>query len=300
METKSHHVLIGSFVILFMASLFIFLVWASKFEGGREYSEYDIYFEESVLGLDKSSSVLFNGIPVGDVLEIAIDTENTQLVYVGVKIRTDVPILEGTTATLAMQGITGVLSVQVMGGPPGGQPLVAKPGEARPVIPSTPSPIAEFFVSAPDLIHKAAETLTRINRILGDENIQNISQSISNVETLTEGLAGEVETLRGGMVALKDTLNSAQSIFENELQPAAKEFRLLARQANQLVARVDQLVADNQENVTAFTGNSLPEINLLLLDIRDLTQTLNSLIGRLEENPSEIIFPRKDPEYEVE
>lgn len=135
METKAHHVLIGSFVILFMASLFIFLVWASKFEGGREYSEYDIYFEESVLGLDKSSAVLFNGIPVGDVLEIGIFSENTQLVHVGVKIRADVPILEGTTATLAMQGITGVLSVQVKGGPSGNQLLVAKSGEERPVIP---------------------------------------------------------------------------------------------------------------------------------------------------------------------
>ena len=300
METKAHHVLIGSFVIIFMASLFGFLVWASKFERGVDYDEYDIFFAESVLGLDRSSSVLFNGIPVGEVKSIQIAEDDPSKVRVMVAINDEVPIQEDTVATLAMQGLTGVLSVQVKGGSPGSALLQAKPGQDRPVIESIPSPLEEFFGGAPELLQKAGETLTRINRILGDDNIERITTTLENVEILSQSLAAEEQNIRESIVALKETLVTTERMLENDLAPAAAEFRQLAENADSLVANLDLIVSENRENINTFTSATLPEMTLLVKDLRELSKSITALAERLEDNPAEIIFPRKDPEYDVD
>ena len=300
METKAHHVLIGSFVIIFMASLFGFLVWASKFERGVDYIEYDILFEESVFGLNRASSVLFNGIPVGEVKTIDIDERDPSKVRVTVKIKEGMPIQEDTVATLAMQGLTGVLSVQIKGGMGDSPPLEAKPGEERPVIPSVPSPLEEFFGGAPELLQKAGETLTRLNRILADDNIERIPATLANVETLTQALAEEEQNIRASLSSLKETLAATERMMQDDLQPAAAEFRDLSQKADDLVANLNAVIEENRGSITTFTNTALPELTLLVKDLRELSQSITSLAEQLEENPSELLFPRKDPEYEVE
>lgn len=300
METKAHHVLIGAFVIIFMASIFGFLVWASKFERGVDYKEYEIYFEESVFGLDPSSSVLFNGIPVGKVISIDVAKDDPRKVRVIVEIDEDIPIQEDTVATLAIQGLTGVLSVQIKGGSPGSPPLEAKPGQERPIIQSIPSPLEEFFGGAPELLQKAGETLTRVNKILADENIASITAILDNLESVSHTLAGEEENIKKSIAGLKETLEDAQRMFENDIAPAANDFRELAAKADHLVENLDLIVSENRENIHSFTSTTLPELTLLVRDLRDLSKSIKTLADRLEESPSELIFPRKEPEYEVE
>ena len=299
METKAHHALIGTFVIVFMASLFGFLVWASKFEGSQNYKDYDVYFAESVLGLDKASSVLFNGIPVGQVTDISIPAQNPQLVLVTIKIKSDVPILEDTTATLAMEGITGVLAVQIKGGAAGSPPLKPGKGEKRAVIPAVPSPIEELFVGIPHLVQKAAETLNRINQVLGDENIQSFNDMLSNFKLTSETIAAEAGNIKDIIGSMKDILGDIEGIVEQDLAPAGSEIKVLTQKANQLLATVDKLVDENGDNITAFTA-SLPELGLLITELRQAVRSINALAESLDEDPSELIFPRTDPEYDVE
>lgn len=300
METKAHHVLIGSFVIIFMASLFGFLVWASKFERGVDYKEYEIYFAESVFGLNRSSSVLFNGIPVGEVVSIDIAKNDPSKVQVIVKINEELPVQEDTVATLAMQGLTGVLSVEIKGGSPGSPPLEPKPGQDRPVIQSVPSPLAEFFGGAPALLQKAGETLTRINQILADDNIERITKTLDNIESLSQTLADEEDNIKSSLASLKATLETAERMLREDLGPAAGEFRELAEKADNLVENLDLIVSENRENINSFISATLPELTFLVRDLRELSKSISSLADRLEEKPSEIIFPRKDPEYDVD
>lgn len=300
METKAHHALIGTFVIVFMASLFGFLVWASKFESTKNYKDYDIYFAESVLGLDKASSVLFNGIPVGQVTDIAIPAHTPQLVLVTIKVKSDVPILKDTTATLAMQGITGVLAVQIKGGAPGSPPLKPEKGQKRAVITAVPSPFEELFVGIPHLVQKAAETLNRINEVLGDKNIQNFNDALANFKLTSQTIASEAGNIKDIIASMKNILADTESIMENDLKPAGAEIKLLTEKANQLINTVNKLVQENGDNITSFTTTSLPELGLLIEELRQTAQSISSLARSLEEDPSELIFPRKEPEYDVE
>jgi len=299
-ENRANYHLIGAFVIISLISLFAFLIWLAKIDIDQKYKEYDIYFSESVSGLTKASQVTFNGIPVGDVRDITIAPNDPSLVRVHIRIEEEIPILEDTGATLAMQGITGVLFVQIIGGQPGSPPLVAKPGEEYPVIPSQPSTMAELFGGGGDLINRAMQTFENLNQILSQENVDSITQLLNNLESLSGDLAAEGDTIRQTLQGLRDTIDTANSLFDQDLKPAAAEFRTLSQKMNSLVENVDKLVVENRENITGFTGTTMPELNLLIIDLRKLSQTFTELAERLEENPADIIFTRPEPEYEVE
>lgn len=299
MENKAHYTLIGAFVLATLISLFIFLIWLAKFDIDQRWAEYDIQFEESVFGLTDASPVTYNGIPVGDVLDISLMPNDPSKVVVTIKIKEETPIREDTEATLGMQGITGVLFVQIIGGEANSPPLKPKPGQDRPVIPSRASTMEEFFGGSGDLIKNAMETFERLNRIMSDDNINRISGTLDNVQALSNNLAAEGETIQETLRSLRDTLTAANDMLNSDLKPAAGEFKKLAANANSLVERLDSVLAATQGDFTDFSHSSLSELGLLIGDLRSLTQSLTDLSERLEDQPSEIIWKRKDPEYEA-
>ncbi len=300
MENKANYHLIGAFVIISLISLFAFLIWIARIDFDQEYKEFDIYFSESVFGLTKASQVTYNGIPVGDVRNITIAKDDPSKVMVRIRIKEEIPILEDTMATLGMQGITGVLFVQIIGGQPGSLPLVSKEGQERPVIPSRPSTLEEFFGGGGDLINRAMQTFERLNLLFSTENIESFTQTLNNIESLSGDLAEEGETIQQTLQGLRDTIKTAERLFQQDIKPAAEEFRQLSQKANQLVNNLDQLVTENRENISRFTGATMSELKLLISDMRELTQAITALAERLEENPSDIIITRPESEYEVE
>jgi len=300
MENKAHYTLIGAFVLALLISLFVFLIWLAKFDLDQKYVEYDIFFSESVFGLDNASPVTYNGIPVGEVLDISIAPNDPSKVRVTIQVEEETPVQEDSMATLGMQGITGVLFVQILGGEPGGVLLKPKEGQDRAVIPSTPSALGELLGGGGDLIQNALETFERVNQMLSNDNIKMVTDTLANVESLTGDLAAEGDTIRAMIQDLKATVANANDMLTKDLRPATANLASLSEKADSLISRLDALVADNSGQLTDFTHQGLPELQLLLSDLRALSQSLNVLTSKLAERPSEIIFKTQDPEYEVD
>lgn len=300
MENKAHYTLIGAFIIALLISLFVFLIWLAKFDIDQKYKEYDIYFSESVSGLTDASQVSYNGIPVGEVRDILISPNDPSKVLVTIRIKEETPVLINTEVTLGMQGITGVLFVQIVGGQPGSPELEAKEGEPRPVIKSRPSTLEEFFGGSGELIKNAVETFTRVNRIMSDDNIDRISEVLDNFENLSSDIAAEGDTIRATLKDLQATVATANDVFRNNLEPASVELLAVTQNANALMIRLDAFVAESSGGLIEFSKQGLPEFRLLISDLRGLSQSLTDLTNRLEERPSALIFKTKDPEYEVD
>src|SRR5882757_2060022 len=112
METRSNHVLVGTVVLILLAVLALFFVWIARVNGGSE-KEYDVFFKQSVDGLNKGSAVAFSGVPSGQVKEIALWKPDPQFVRVRISVKEDTPVLEGTTATIEGVGFTGVSQIQL-------------------------------------------------------------------------------------------------------------------------------------------------------------------------------------------
>ncbi|MCK5041209.1 MAG: MCE family protein [Sphingomonadales bacterium] len=309
METRAHHLLIGAFMVVMVASFLGFLIWLAKIDIDQEFGEYDIYFDESVAGLTKSSVVQYNGIPVGQVWDIRIDPNNPNRVLVKVEIESDIDIYEDSVAVLAMQGITGVAFVQIEGGSAEAAILQAD-GDVAPIIKSRISAIQELFTGAPDFINEAIGVVNKINELLNEENRASIGNILRNMDDVSQNFAEGTEDIAAVVTELNRSIKSvgdaAEAIaevatgIEGELEDVLNELDGVLSGANKLMEQLNDLVYENEGAVTTFTNGTLPEISRLVIDARRLAIVLSSLAENLEDDPTGLIFSPSKPEYSPE
>lgn len=209
METRANHLAVGSFVLAAIAGLIGFVLWLGKAEIDREFDAYHIYFSGSVSGLTAASTVRYRGVPVGTVRDIRIDPGNSELVLVTIEVTQGTPIKDDAVAALEMQGITGLVNVQITGGSKNSALLESKTGELLPVIASVPTKLEELFEDVPNLLARATVLLDRAMLLLSDENLIAFTQTLANVQGLTADIAessGEFKTLSSDVSTIAATI----------------------------------------------------------------------------------------------
>ncbi|MGB0576726.1 MAG: MlaD family protein [Alphaproteobacteria bacterium] len=108
METRASYLLVGSFVLVLTAALIAVVVWLGGKGLDQKNVRYASYFAGDVTGLGIGNAVRYRGVPVGSVVNIAIDPKNVERVRVIMEVDETTPIKTDTVAQLALQGITGV------------------------------------------------------------------------------------------------------------------------------------------------------------------------------------------------
>src|SRR4051794_19697240 len=106
METRGSHVLVGSFVLVMLALVFVAVIWLGRGELAREQVFYDIYFTGSVTGLNTGAPVRFSGVQIGRVDAIDIDPGNIERVRVTIQVDRPDVIRADAVASLELQGVT--------------------------------------------------------------------------------------------------------------------------------------------------------------------------------------------------
>ena len=92
METRASYMIVGAFVFLLFASAMGFVIWLGKLELDKSVNLYEIGFTGSVTGLSVASPVRYRGIPVGQVTDIQIDSENVERIDVTIEVDSDIRI----------------------------------------------------------------------------------------------------------------------------------------------------------------------------------------------------------------
>ena len=139
METDKHYFYEGLFIIIFSIAAAFFAVWLAS-TGRHDDVLYRIHFPDSVSGLAVGDSVKFRGVDVGTVKSMLIDPDDARLVLVEVMLRKETPVKTDTRAVLTLQGITGVVFIDLNGGDPAARPLLAVTPQGKvPEIPSEKS-----------------------------------------------------------------------------------------------------------------------------------------------------------------
>src|SRR5512132_4540322 len=124
METDKHYFFEGLFIIGFSIAAALFAVWLGS-TGRHDDVVYRIHFPDSVSGLAVGDPVKFRGVDVGTVKTMALDRDNPRLVLVEARLRKDTPVKTDTRASLQMKGITGVVFIELNGGDPKAETLLA-------------------------------------------------------------------------------------------------------------------------------------------------------------------------------
>jgi len=325
METRAHHLLIGSFTLAVVVAGFLFVLWIGKLEIDRRFAYYDIAFDQSVSGLSVTADVRYQGIPVGEVTRIWIDPNQPDRVRVTIAVehRDDIRIRENTVATLEYQGVTGVAIIQLETGPPvdeNGNPVpelkaVFDPLGDLPRIPSRRSGLDSIFASFPKLLERTEEVLVEVRDLLRD-NRDSVGKTLENVEAITRvirdqedeirklladaaKISGDLSASTGDIKELVGELRSlsttAKTVLESDVVKTLDSVAFAASSIGVLAEDGSRLIQSNEEAVEAFTSQGLAQFALLIAEFRILVSTLDRVAQRLESDPSSFIFGGAPP-----
>jgi len=311
METRANYVWVGAVSLVLLGLLAVFIVWLAQL-GTANRSDYDIFFEQSVGGLANGSEVTFQGVPAGQVQAIELWDKDPRFVRVRVSIKNDIPILQGTTASISAS-FTGVSTIS-LGGAVRGAPAITEPGpEGVPVIPAEPGGLGEILASAPLLLERVATLTDRLTRLLSDENQASISGILANTDRMSAEFASMAPEFRAALVelqgtlaqstetldAFESTLRSTDSLLVNEGQSLARELRGTLQSANRAASALEATLQDTRPAARELAQTTLPLANATLQDLRRTSEALRAVTERIEaEGATSLIGGSKLPDYE--
>jgi phospholipid/cholesterol/gamma-HCH transport system substrate-binding protein len=314
METRANYAVIGAFVIVATLAVAAFVLWLGQSQFSRDYKAYDIIFEGPV-SLEDGSAVRYIGIKVGEVSTVRIDRADPSKVRARIRIDRETPVKTDSTASIQLAGITGVTFVQISAGSPTSRLLEARPGEPVPVIKAEKTQLDQLVAGGAQVLGQANDTMERVKKLLTDENIDSISASLKNIETITTKLAAEdglIDRANGTMKDLSRASNEFASASESVgtfSTNANQELAGLSGQLDSLLAEVTKVVA-SADAVMEQGGDTVRVVNSLLegpatgvvedsrlaaQDLRILISRMDRLTRELEQNPQSMLVGEPAP-----
>jgi phospholipid/cholesterol/gamma-HCH transport system substrate-binding protein len=309
MERNANYALVGFTTFILFIGAIVFAIWLARIAFGREYDLYDIRFVGPVQGLTQGGDVDFNGIKVGEVTHIALDPTDPSRVIARARVTSDVPIRKDSYATLDPQGITGVNYVQITAGTRT-QPLLKDtvPHGQIPVIQTKPGVFSNLLQGSGTILARTSEALDRINRLLSDQNLKDMSGTFSDVHAITTEARARKQIFADADAAVRNLDQASQSIKQlsdhadqlvtgdgkrglHDIADAAGQIKAAAQSANSLLAKLEG-------PTTNFANAGLPELTRAIASLQQAAESLNRLSRELEESPQALIS--KAPAKEVD
>lgn len=312
METRSNHILVGGVVMALLAALIAFTVWLAGLNQGAT-KDYDIFFRQSVDGLNRGAGVTFAGVPSGQVKEIELWGPNPEFVRVRISVDEKLPVLIGTTATIGSTGFTSPSIIQLAGAAKGAPPITELGPAGVPTIPTRTAGLGALLNNAPQLIERLSVLTERMTEILSDENQNYFTGILKNVDRASGSLADRAPDLKLVMadarLAIKQAQQSAQAFgslansgtatVDQDVRPMIADLRKTIAAAEASMKNLDATIAAAKPGLTSLSAETIPETNLLIRDLRTMSESLGSVATKIDQQGAgALLGGGKLPDYE--
>ena len=308
MERDANYVAVGAFILLVMAMAVGFVLWYTDANDKQDYDLYEIYFTGSVSGLDRGSPVRYLGVDVGRVRRLSIDKHDASRILAIAEIDHEAPISAATRASLGLQGVTGLLFINLKEVPNIDKSVPLPQGERYPVIPSIASDFDVFLSSLPEVVGRANDLVTRVGRVFSDENLNGLAETVKSLRAATAGLPqtsqnitklvdelrGTVKEIDGAALALRGMSEEARP----EVKTALAKLTETANNLAQASERMDRFTQKSEAQLGHFSEQGLFELERLVRETRSAAREFRDLSRSLRDNPSQILY--EPPESGVE
>ena len=231
--TRAQKLRLGIFLSVSIALL---VGWVGMLVGSavlEKRDDYYIRFTGSIAGLDRGSQVRYNGVRVGRVEGIRIEPEHVESVRVEITMTAGTTIKADTVATLEMQGITGLKSIELSGGTNAARTL---PIGSR--IPAVDSDFAVLVERGKSIAAKLDQVVGNLARITGGETGERLLGTVTEVEQTVKTVHGILTENREGTKALVDHANT----FMVGLDKLVSEVRGTMKNAQTAVRKVAEWI----------------------------------------------------------
>jgi phospholipid/cholesterol/gamma-HCH transport system substrate-binding protein len=327
---KTSSFLVGLFVTLGLVLGTVLVIWvgASRyFEPGNRYATY---FDESVQGLQKDSTVKYRGVDVGRVERIRVAPDN-HLVEVVMKIDLTEDIRKGMAAELKSAGITGIMFVELARVAPGEKVSTPKITFAteHPVIPSRVSTMQRVFSRVEEVMEKMKAvdfegvsdqfktTGKAAERFFDGPRTRALVDNLERTTLRIDGTVARVDNvLSGGRLEKVEAELDALGRLNAKLSKDIEDARIPDRsaEAKRVLDEALSLLADARRELKAMrlseTGQAAarisgelegeqqamtPALRGAVDNLRRTSEELKGLLERLRAVPSEALFGEPPP-----
>lgn len=300
MEREANYAAVGAFVVLVLVLGTLFVYWYSDSREHRDYTRYEIYFEGSVSGLERGSAVRYLGVDVGRVVDMRVDPRDAGRVQVIVDIDSSAPVSGKTAAELSLQGVTGLLYIDLISNTRNRKLTNAVPSQKYPVIRSARSSFDVFLSSLPEIVGLTKEVVERANLLLSDANIAAVSNSLHSIDKASAQLPDTLREVNALVVELRGTAADIRTVAQSvnrTTESVGPQFTAAMQRVNEVAdnlvgasAQLEKLIKDNRTDLRSFTRDTLPEFERFLREGRSAARELSELAHGLREDPSQLLY----------
>jgi phospholipid/cholesterol/gamma-HCH transport system substrate-binding protein len=269
-KENRQYLIVGLFVIIGIIVVIGVFLWFSE-RNRQQYNTYLAIFNEAVDGLNSSSVVKYNGVEIGAVQKIELNSKDLKQVYVYLNIQQQIPINAGTIATLKPQGITGLSYIDLQL-PDVANPLqLLKPHNSPPypIIATKPSLMYNLTQHAQSISQNIQDLTDKLNILLSDTNIKHISGVVSNLDQISSKLSNSVSSIKDLSASISQTSDSA----------------------NNLLNTINDTTLQNLNSVI------MPNLNSTLESLSQSSSELQEFLLTIDHNPSMLIRGRVTPKF---
>ena len=303
MENRNSYTIVGMFFIACLTAFAIFIWWmTSKNNTKVDFKEYYIHTTELPSGLKVDSTVKFIGVPAGSVSDINFVDDKNALINITMKIREDLPIKADSIASIEVQAISGVASINISRGTKD-----FKPGD-KPILKLEESLLSKLGNNAENITLKINQTLDKVDGFFSAENISHIESILRNIDKFTQVLTDENGLSEVDSI-VKNVKNFTDSLNKTDTKELAKNLNTLIASANSVFKSANSAVTGYgslQDILTQKVKNGEYDLrNTVSPLLREASEFLNGFdktlrefrgaLQRLEDNPYEFFFTNPVP-----
>jgi len=296
MENRAYALMVGLFTLVLGVAALAAFWW---FSGGTQAStRYLIVSSRTVTGLNPQAAVRYRGVRVGKVIDVELN--DSREVYIQIRVDADIPVTRGTRARVATQGLTGLGYIQLDDdGSDPAEPSIMPGSGLRLIAMNGPGASMQGATeAAQDLMGRLKNSSERMEKILSEENIRRIEQTLQNLSASsasldkalaqTAALAADLRRFAAPENAerLAQTLDQVRAMSA-QLSPAIADFRQAAGSISAAGHRINHLGGSLQEGLSTET---LPRMNELMESLHSNSQQLVRVLDELERNPQQLLL----------
>ncbi|SEO50110.1 MlaD family protein [Aquisalimonas asiatica] len=300
MHNRVNYTIVGLFVVVLGVALLAAGLWLAGDFTRDDGNRFLVKPTEPMTGLGTNSTVKYQGIDVGRVRELGIDSQGNVRVLISVD--PDVPVRANTRVRLGSQGLTGLGHLELVPGSADAGPALADE-YAYPVLPNAPSLRTRLETAVEDGLASIDRVGRQLEVLLSDDNLRTLQSTMDHVETISGTLAANSEQLTATLAETEALLRDTRAVLSGAPETMARIDRTLetfdetARRFGDTAERLGDTGERGELALQRLDRETLPQLNQLLLDVQGLTGTYERLGTELTEHPNRLIFgaPRRPP-----
>ncbi|MDX3910711.1 MAG: MlaD family protein [Sphingobium sp.] len=309
MERHAHFALVGVIATAILIAALVFVVWLGRAQFNQHYDEYRIVFRGPVRGLSQGGEVQFNGIKVGQIQRIALDQRDPNRVVTDVQLDGGTPVRVDSLASTETQGISGVSVIQISAGSATRALLKESSRNKRPVIRSKANALSSLLQGGGQMIENATEALSRVNRLLSDRNLANLTAAVEDVRATTSEIAANramfvnassaIAKLDRAATDIQGAAATVRDIAAGDGRRTFADVSSAARDLKLAIGDARGMIANLEAQSSAVGSTTLPNINATMLSLQETAESLDALIRQVRQNPRAALSRGSGKELEL-